>query len=176
MKKYIGVICSGVASIFMFIFLSVSNLTSTASATIYGQSIKESNSINGWDILKDSSSIKGYDLYKIFTILMIIVAVLLLVSAVLLLLKNLNVLKVDANFEFINKVLLIVFVLCAFISLMGLFVMSADMSGTVSGITLKVSPAIGAWLNIICAIITCILPWVLRSEQVNKNTETNENN
>ena len=107
---------------------------------------------------------------------MIIVAVLLLVSAVLLLLINLNILKVNVNFDFINKVLLIVFVSCAFISLMGLFVMSADMSGTVSGVTLKVSPAIGAWLNIICAIITCILPWVLRSEQVNKNTETNENN
>ena len=153
MKKYIGVICSGVASIFMFIFLSVSNLASTASVTIYGQSVKESNSVNAWDILKDSSSIKGYDLYKIFTILMIIVAVLLLVSAVLLLLKNLNVLKLNVNLDFINKVLLIVFASCAFISLIGLFVMSADMSETVSGVALKVSPAIGAWLNVICAII-----------------------
>ena len=168
MKKWFGMICSAVAGICGFIFMSISCWNLKVTRYIAGVSGTEKDHANGWDIIKDVKDTNGCVLYKIFAIILLAVSVLLIISAIVLLLKNLNVLKVTMNIELINNILLSVFVLCAIVMLIALGIMSKDASrstvqeiaGLKVGAKASYSAGIGSWLNLIVGAIACSLSWV----------------
>ena len=155
MKKWLGMASSAVAGVLGLVFLALSAFSMKFGGL--------SETINGYDLIKESADIKGYTLYKIATIALIVVAALLIVWAIVLLLNNLNVLKVKFNLNIINVVALAVFAVLAIVSLIALFVMGGDVPSPVTG-----SPAVGAWLNLVVAVLACvggILPLVLKSKK-----------
>lgn len=102
MKKWIGTICSAVASILTFIFLA---LPAWAIKPIMGETV----SFNGYKLIggkyegeklfaKDSFlESSPWNLYRVFAIILIVLAVLLALYAVFTLLVNLNVVKVSGD-------------------------------------------------------------------------------
>ena len=156
MKKFIGPICSFVAGIFTFIFLSIANFVVTVS--YLGFSASESST--AWDMIKESADVKGYGLFKVSTIFLIILACLLIVSGVILLLKNLGILKVKINFSIINNIILSAFAFFAVLALIGLFIMGGEVSVAEEGIKMTATAGVGAWLNVILGAAACALAWI----------------
>lgn len=156
MKKWIGMICSFIAGACGFIFLCLDCWTQKATAYVAGVSTTTTKSVNGWDLIKNDSEINGLVLYKIFAIALLAVSVLLIISALVLLLRNLKVLKTTLNIDAINKILLLLFAICAIVMMIALGVMSKDVSvdnvqeiaGVKVGAKLSAYAGIGSWLNL----------------------------
>lgn len=166
MKKYIGAICSAVAGIFTFILLSLNWITTKVSSEYL--SAAEKSSANGWDLMKDGSDISGYTLFKLSSIIMIILAVLLIVSAIILILQNLNILKLKVDCNKINNIILTVFVGFAVLAIIGAFVMAGDMSYSGFGLTVKSTVAFGGWAMAILAVVACVISWVMSTKKAKK--------
>lgn len=145
MKKYLGALCSFVVAVLTFVFLSCSALIETA----LGTTAKTS----GWELLTSDGNVEGLALYKVSTILLIVLAALLLVMAVLIVLKNAKVLKTKLNLNLVNDVLLTAFVVFAALGLVAAFI--------VAGKSLfDATAGVGTWLNLAFALVACVLAWI----------------
>lgn len=154
MRKYIGAVCSALMGILTFVFLGL-NWMSTRTSAVGVTS--DPVSINAYDLINESMEVDGFTLYKVFTIIAIVVACLLIVSAVIMILRNLNILKFKFSMNLINNILLILFLVCVVVGLIGLIMMCGEMSGTFLGLEQSTTPAIGAWLTLAFAIVTTLV-------------------
>lgn len=167
MKKFIGAICSGVAGILTFVWLSLGWLTTSVS--VMGVSTK--TSITGWNLITNKvdgepagfEMFKGaYTLHRIGAIVMLVVACLLIVSAVIMLLKSLNVIKAGFNFSLVNNILLTVFVVAVVLALVGVIIMAAAALKEMGNPEyLKMYAGVGAWLALAFSVVACGCGWAL---------------
>lgn len=168
MKKWIGAICSAVASVLTFIFLAIPAFT--IKATVLGVSTSEDYS--GYKLLTDKNlGDAGYTAitwYRIFAWVLIILAVVLLVLAVLQILANLKIVKMPEVVGKVNAYTLIVFAVVAILALIAVFGIRAecfdDMHLTAKeakelGITISVAASL--WLTSIVAVISAVVNGVL---------------
>ena len=105
MRRFLGALCSSVAGILTFVFLSIPFVSLNAE----NATLQEATSYTGWEILQSDllANMDGYNLVKIFIIVSIVIACLLIIMAVLSLLKETNIIKTSANFNFYAFLLLI---------------------------------------------------------------------
>ena len=157
MKKYIGAISSALMGILTFVFLGLAWMSTKISAA--GIST-DPTSTSAYDLIKESSEVDGFTLYKVFTIIAIVVACLLIVSAVIMILRNLNVLKFKFSMNLINNILLILFLVCVVVAIIGLIMMCGEWSGSAFGVEQSTTPGIGAWLTVAFAIVTTLVSLV----------------
>lgn len=154
MRKYIGAVSSALMGILTFVFLSLNQMVTKLSAGDYSS---EGSSSNAWDIIKTEPVIEqdGYTLYKVFTIIAIVLACLLIISAVVMILRNLKVLKFKFSMNLINNILLILFLVCAIVAFVGL----VQMCGTAGALGVEVSttPAVGAYLLLGFAVVLTLV-------------------
>lgn len=157
MKKYIGAISSALMGILTFIFLGLAWMSTKISAA--GIST-DTASTSAYDLIKESSEVDGFTLYKVFTIIAIVVACLLIVSAIIMILRNLNILKFKFSMNLINNILLILFLVCVVVAIIGLIMMCGELSGSAFGVEQSTTPGIGAWLTVAFAIVTTLVSLV----------------
>lgn len=145
--KFVGSISSLVAGVFTFIFFSIAHMS------------MGSLSSNGWDLIQQSSSgaPNGFVLYKIFGIASIAIACVLIIMGIMLLLKDLNVLKVKFNLNFLNNIMLTVFCLCVVLAFIGDVVMCSESS--------YVNVGAGMWLLLAFSVVACLLGWLLTRKE-----------
>ena len=168
MKKWMGAICSAVASILTFIFLAIPAFTVKMSAM--GMSEKENAS--GYKILTDKDwgdiDFTAVTWYRIFAWILIVLAVVLLVLAVLQILSNLNVVKMPNIVETINFYALIAFAVVAILALISLFGIRAEYFDRF-GVTAKQAKELGLtisigaslWIVSIVAVLSAVANAVL---------------
>ena len=157
MKKYIGAISSALMGILTFVFLGLTWMSTKISAA--GVST-DTTSTSAYDLIKESSEVDGFTLYKVFTIIAIVVACLLIVSAIIMILRNLNILKFKFSMNLINNILLILFLVCVVVAIIGLIMMCGELSGSAFGVEQSTTPGIGAWLTVAFAIVTTLVSLV----------------
>ena len=157
MKKYIGAISSALMGILTFVFLGLAWMSTKISAA--GISTDPA-STSAYDLIKESNEVDGFTLYKVFTIIAIVVACLLIVSAIIMILRNLNILKFKFSMNLINNILLILFLVCVVVALIGLIMMCGEWSGSAFGVEQSTTPGIGAWLTLAFAIVTTLVSLV----------------
>jgi hypothetical protein len=159
MKKYIGAICSAAAGILTFVFLALHWMS--MKMTVEAINLSEKDGVSGWDLLKDGSSkVKGYTLFKISTIIMIVVASVLILSAIIMILRNLNILKFKFNFNMINNMLLSALVVVVALAIVGIFIMAGESSVSIGGTEISAYASVGAWLMAAVAVVACAAGWV----------------
>ncbi len=166
MKKFIGAICSAVAGILTFIWLSLDWCVAGPKAN--------KMEFSGWELIANKHTegkvtiknffteqikFEGYKMARVFAIIMLVVACLLIVSAVVMLLKNLNVLKVKLNLSLINNILLAVFVAALVLTVIGLLIMRADILDKAS--TWSCYAGVGLYLQAVTAVAACACGWAL---------------
>ena len=152
MRKYIGAISSALMGILTFVFLSLPTMSTEYSA--FGLTSDPQN-LSGWDLLKKSWEVDGFTLYKVFTIIAIVVACLLIISAVIMILRNLKVLKFKFSMNLINNILLILFLVCAIVAFVGLVQMCG--SAGALGVEVSTTPAVGAYLLLGFAVVLTLV-------------------
>lgn len=167
MKKFIGAICSGVAGILTFVWLSLDWFTQKFTMG----SLTEKEGITGWNLITNKvegepaglEMFKGaYTLHRVAAIAMLVIACLLIVSAVVLLLKNLNVIKCKFNFNIVNNILLTLFVVAVILAIVGVSIMGSELCkalGNSEG--LSAYAGIGAWLALAFSVVACGCGWAL---------------
>ena len=167
MKKFIGAICSGVAGILTFVWLSLDWFTQKMTMG----SLTEKDGLTGWNLITNKvegepaclEMFKGaYTLHRVAAIVMLVVACLLIVSAVVLLLKNLNVIKCKFNFSLVNNILLTVFVVAVVLAIVGVTIMGNELCkaiGNPEGFSAYAS--VGAWLALAFSVVACGCGWAL---------------
>lgn len=157
MRKYIGAVSSALMGILTFVFLSLPTMSTEYSA--FGLTSDPQN-LSGWDLLKKSWEVDGFTLYKVFTIIAIVVACLLIISAVIMILRNLKVLKFKFSMNLINNILLILFLVCVVVALVGLIMVCGKISAGAFGIEAETNPGVGVWLMLAFAIVTTLVSLV----------------
>ena len=163
MKKFIGAICSGIAGILTFVWLSLDwFVVKTTAGVDYREAVK------GWELIADKEGMYAkvfegaYTLYKVFAILMLVLACLLIVSAVVMLLKNLNVIKCKFNLSIINNILLTVFVVAVIGALAGVAVMGNEYFKAVGKPEdAYMGASVGAWIALAVSVVACGCGWAL---------------
>lgn len=146
MKKWLGMIGSAVAGVLGIVFLFLAGLTGKTDLTSYSES--------GFDILKlNSDGLTSVTFYKIFTIILIVVAALLIVWSILLLLNNLNVLKFKFNCNIVTVIGLAIFAVCAIVGVISMFAVGNE-TGAAEHFSYY-GPGIGAWLNLVVGVLAC---------------------
>lgn len=122
MKKFLGIVSAGVTSIVMSVCLPIPCITYSA----LGNDVK---TYSGWQILSGKTTILGvetstafstldnYSFMKVALIIMLVLGILLALLTIVMLLQQTNVIKTKIDFNFINVLLLIAFVVCAIILL-----------------------------------------------------------
>ncbi len=155
MKKWLGMASSAAMGIFAFIFMAFSAFFMKISYAGQTQMLEK---ISGYKLLKQSiqeTNIDGFGLYKVFSIIMLILAVLLIAWAVVMLLQNLNVLRLKFDLELVNMILLAAFAFVVIVAFIALIVMGASSSSEMAGAKLVAGPAAGAYLNLVLALAAC---------------------
>ncbi len=146
MKKWLGMISSAVAGVFGIVFLFLAGLTMRQSSL--------SESISGFNLLKeDVSEITSAVIYKIFTIVLIVVAILLIVWSFLLLLNNLKVLKLKFNSNIVTVIGLAIFAVCAIVGFISLTTLGGEIG--ISSHMDYYGPGVGTWLNLVVGVLAC---------------------
>lgn len=158
MRKYIGAVSSALMGILTFVFLGL-NWMSTQLGSL------DPTSTSAYDLIKESIEVDGFTLYKVFTIIAIVVACLLIISAIIMILRNLKILKFKFNMNLINNILLILFLVCVVVAIIGLIIMCGEMSvdAGVGNISVEVTncyPGVGAWLTLGFAIVLALVSLV----------------
>lgn len=154
MKKYVSAITSAIVGILTFILLSLNWMTATISNEFF--STNDRAGVSGWELL-DETSAKGASLYKLSVIIMIILSVLLVALGVIMILQNLNIIKTKFNFNKINNVLVIVFVVFVILAFISAIVMASDSGVSAMGTNVKFSLAIGGYIMIAVSVIACVV-------------------
>ena len=152
MKKWIGALCSGLAGVLSLVFLAIPAI----STEVYG--VKENYS--GWKLLTDDLVGKweytAVTWYRIFAWVLVVLAVVLIVMAVLQVLANLNIIKMPAILNTINKYALIAIALVAVLTLIANFGIRAEMIDEVGGKkileVMKASVSVGASLWLVAIV------------------------
>lgn len=168
MKKWIGAICSAVASVLTFIFLAIPAWV--VKFNVLGMSTTDKYS--GYKLLTDKeigeSDFTAVTWYRIFAWILIVLAVILLVLAVLQILANLNVVKMPEVVGKVNAYTLIAFAVVAILALVALFGIRAEYFNELhvtakeakeAGLTIAVSA--GLWLTSIVAVVAAVVNAVL---------------
>lgn len=150
--KFIGAISSIVTGIMAFICLSITNVVTNLG-------IGEGTT-TGWDLIKLDSDASGIVLFKIFAIVCLVLAVILILYGLFLLLVDLKVVKIKSklNFYVINNILLTLFVVCAALAFVGLWVYVSDT-------ILDDKIGVGAWLMLIIPAVLCLCSWLFARKQ-----------
>lgn len=168
MKKWMGAICSAVASILTFIFLAIPAFTVKMSA----MGMTEKENASGYKILTDKDwadmDLTAVTWYRIFAWILIILAVVLLVLAVLQILSNLNVVKMPNVVGTINFYALIALAVVAILTLISLFGIRAEYFDEL-GVTAKQAKELGftisigasLWIVSIVAVLSAVANSVL---------------
>ena len=160
--KFIGAISSVVAGIMAIVGLSVACLT------------EYSANFSGWDIIKTANDEyltlgltgdAGFVLFKIFAIVGLIFGIILILYGLFLLLIDLKVIKIKSkiNFYIFNNILLTLFVICALLAFIGVWVMKGD-----ALVPDKTHIGVGAWLMFIIPAVLCVLCWLFSRKQSKK--------
>jgi len=153
MKKYLGSFLSFVGGALVYVFFSLNTFVSMT--TIGNSTHKEY--INGWDLIKDeSSNLDGYTIFKIASIVALVLAGLAILSAIILALKNAKVFKSKLNLNFVNQLIMVLLAVALIVSLIALFVMG----GALTNSLIKWTPALFAYINTICAVLFATLNFV----------------
>ena len=161
MKKFLGTLCSFVAAALAFVFLSLPALN------LKDKVLGTTDTISGWQLLSDDyKNVNGFYLYKIFAIVLLVVAGLLIISGVLLLLKNFGKLKLNANLSLFNNILLSLFALSAVVTLVGAFVFAGDATNALIGY----AAGIGPWLNSAFGLALCLCGWFFANKDTKKKS------
>lgn len=168
MKKHIGAICSAVASLFTFIFLAI---------PAWGMSDSlETKNYSGYKLIseKEFDTLSAWSRYRIFAIILIVLAIVLALYAIFMFLVNLKVVKVEGNWiELVNKCLLTALVVVSILALISVLGIVGDMAKemgftvkqfkdwyyAVFGITLGTK--VGLWFVAITNALACVCAWVL---------------
>lgn len=168
MKKWIGAICSAVASVLTFIFLAIPAFVVkeeafglTAKTKYSGYKLLTNKDVGDWDYT-------AVTWYRIFAWVLIILAVVLLVLAVLQILSNLGVVKMPEVVGKVNAYTLIAFAVVAVLALVAVFGIRAEIFDEL-GISAKeakdlgftVAVSVSLWLTSICAVIAAVVNEVL---------------
>ena len=138
MKKFIGAICSALAGALSFVWLSLNWIsTKTTVSSIFGGSDVTKGGYTGWDLISNNfgdikervAELNGYMLTRIFSIVVLVFAILAILMAVVLLLQSFKILKVKANLNVVNCVLLSLFVIVAIVAVVLYLIRKADKNG-----------------------------------------------
>lgn len=173
MKKWMGAICSAVASILTFIFLAIPTFVVKMSA----MGFSEKETYSGYKLLTDKDlgdvDYTAVTMYRIFAWILIVLAVVLLVLAVLQILSNLNVVKMPKALGTINFYALIAFAVVAILALISVFGIRSETFDDF-GVTAKeakelgltISVSAGLWIvsivAVLSAVVNAVLPKVLK--------------
>lgn len=156
MKKAISPFCSFLASALCFLFISIPNIVVTTA--LLGNIVKYS----AWNFMSDyNDNINGYVLYKVTIIVMIVLAGLLLVSSILLALERMGNLKIkNINLDFINNILLVLFVVANVILLIAAIIVCSYLKSDDYALISNAKIGIGIWLNLGFSVALCIASWM----------------
>lgn len=155
MKKLFCSIASLATAVLTFVFLSIPCMV------VSGMGMSESS--NAWDMLKDEAvdltgkTIDGYTLFKIFTIVAIIVACILAILGVILLLQQFGIIKSEMNFRFISAILLAVYTVVAIIAMVGVIIMCNNDMFKLLGDAISVKVGVGMILNVVVGAIATVI-------------------
>lgn len=165
MRKYIGAVSSALMGILTFVFFALAWKTTQVMAG--DTKIGDPTSVSGYDIINNEPLLEpdGYTLFKVFAIIAMVVACLLIISAIIMILRNLKILKFKFNMNLINNILLILFLVCVVVAIIGLIIMCGEMSvdAGVGNISVEVTncyPGVGAWLTVAFAIVLALVSLV----------------
>lgn len=152
MKKLFCSIASLATAVLTFIFLSIPCMTSKA--------LGKTNTVNAWDMLKDetghASEIDGYTLFKIFTIVAIVVACILAIIGIILLLQQFGIVKSKINFGFFSAITLVLYTVVAVLAMVGVIVMcNTDLYKLV-----EAAVGIGMILNVVVGAVATIIAFL----------------
>ena len=171
MKKFIGAICSGAAGLLTFVWLCLPWFTQKV--TMGGES--EKMTFSGWNLLTNTYEgekagfevFKGaYTLHRVFAIIALVVACLLVAYAVVLVLKNLNVIKFNFKFNFVNNIALSVFAAVVLMAVVGVIVIAvAALKEMGNPEYLSMYASVGAWLSLVSAAAACACGWVFARKE-----------
>lgn len=161
MKKLLSAIASIATAVLTFVFLSLP--CSVVSTKIANQS----TSTSGWDLLKNADNFKnlitgeytvdGYGTFRVFSIILMVVAGILLISGLITLLQQFGIVKTKINFCLINSVILAVYTVIAVVVMIALITFSGTF--TVEKLTTG-SVGVGAILIVVVGAIATILSFL----------------
>ena len=172
MKKYIGALCSGIASILTFVFLA---LPAWAMERVYA-SVTFGESFSGYQLISGKAGdvdlteleIGALSRYRIFAIILLVLAVILALYTIVMILANLKVIKLNAGLiSLINNVLLIVITVVSVLALTAVLSINGDIASelhtTVDDLKKMydtIGTQIGLWLVVAVNAIACATSWV----------------
>ena len=159
MKKIVGPLCSFLAGVMTFVFLSIPYFITKISSEGAEDVTKAENA---WQMLKNyNASTNGYLMFKVATIIMIALASLLIIWSVLLLLNNFNIINHELiNFNLMNTVVLFLLVVATMIQMIALLMMGNFVGGTIAGTITNTYTGVGLWLNVAQSTITFLVALV----------------
>ena len=157
MKKVLGPLCAIATGVVAFVALSLHNLF--VKTTMGGFS--ETDGTSGWDAITGGSAGNGWgDLFRVSTIILLVLACLLVVWGLLALLKNLKVLKVKGNFSLLTNLLLTLFAVFAILAWLGALVYGSKNSYSMGGVSFTATAGIGTYINLVLGLLGCVLAWI----------------
>lgn len=151
MKKFIGGLCSIAVGICTYIFLGMDFITAKLGRL-------SSDGVSGYDLIKekDLESIDGFTLHKIFAIICMVVAGLLILMGLVLILNNMGTIKTKANLTALNSLLLVVYSICAVVTLIANFIFCGNMEDASLGLV-EYTPALGVWLFVAVGVVLTLM-------------------
>ena len=153
MRKIVGPLCSFLAGVMIFVFLSIPYFITKT--TVEGVA-DVTGSENAWQMLQNyDANTNGYVMFKVATIIMIVLASILIVWSVLLALNNFDMFHFDfINFNLMNTLVLFLLVVATVVQMIAILMMMNFIGGTLAGVTTSAYGGIGLWLNIAQTMIT----------------------
>ena len=153
MKKLVGPMCSFLAGVLCFVFLSIPYFITKVTA----EGVADvTNTENAWQMLKNyDSTVNGYMMFKVATIIMIVFASLLIVWSIILALYNFDMFKFDfVNFNLMNTLVLFMYMVAVVVQMIAILMMMNFIGATVAGVVTRAYGGVGLWLNLATSIIT----------------------
>lgn len=137
-----------------FVFLSIPYMSVTGKVL----GVESTTNKNAWQIMSDyDANFDGYTLFKILTIVLIVIAALLIICGIIALLENLGIIKSKKmNFALIADCVLLLFVVAAVVQLIGGISLCNYLSGDIYVAASSASMTVGMWLNLIVGALACV--------------------
>ena len=156
MKKLFGPMISILVGALTFVFLSIPYYAVKATGLVGG-----AENYNAWQILKEfNKDADGVLMFKVITIIAIVLASLLIIYGIVYLLGNFKFIKTKLNLKVFADILLVLNLVIVVLQLIALFIVCQGGSGALTiFVTIEkvdASPAVGMWLNLAIAIVGCL--------------------
>ena len=145
--------CSFLAGVLCFVFLSVPYFLTRV--VVDGEPTTKTE--NAWQMLKNyDGAVNGCIMFKVATIVMIVLASILIVWSILLLLRNFDILKTDmVNLNLMNTFVLFLLVVATLIQMIAILMMSNFVGVAIEGV-IGAYTGVGLWLNIATSMIAFV--------------------